>query len=258
MIRVSVVSLKGGVGKTTIVANLATALAQLGNRVLAVDLDPQNSVRLHLGIEPDEVAGIAPQTLSQGEWGDVLYHTVYGVDVLPFGEVPDATRDTLEQSLKSRPNWLQDGLQSAADSAYSFVIMDTPSTSSLFLEHALRWADNVLVAMLADAASFALVPSIQSRIEKQCVRNSDFQGSYFVLNQMDVRRQLDRDIRDLCEQFFDRSFLDIGIHNDAAVREALAQQRPLLDYATNAQAAHDIQRLAKWLNGHLMTDRAAI
>lgn len=258
MIRVSVVSLKGGVGKTTIVANMAAALAQLGNRVLAVDLDPQNSVRLHLGVEPDEVAGIAYQTLSQKEWRDVLYHTVYGVDVLPFGELSPAEHDALAQSVRGQPDWLQDGLQNTAASSYSVLLMDTPSTSSPFLEHALRWANVVLVAMLADAASFALVASIQSQIEKYCAINSHFKGSYYFLNQLDVRRQLDRDIHDLCEQLFARSFLDIGIHNDAAVREALAQQRPLLDYAANAQAAHDIQHLAGWLNSHLMTERAVI
>jgi cellulose biosynthesis protein BcsQ len=41
---------KGGVGKTTLAANLACGLAGLGARVVALDLDPQNALRLHFGV----------------------------------------------------------------------------------------------------------------------------------------------------------------------------------------------------------------
>ena len=47
---ICVSSPKGGVGKTTLVANLAYALARAGNKVLALDLDVQNSLRLHFGV----------------------------------------------------------------------------------------------------------------------------------------------------------------------------------------------------------------
>jgi chromosome partitioning protein len=54
MRRIAVINQKGGVGKTTTVANLGVALARLGQRVLLVDLDPQAHLSLHLGIEPSQ------------------------------------------------------------------------------------------------------------------------------------------------------------------------------------------------------------
>lgn len=41
---------KGGVGKTTVAAHVAALLAQRGHKVIAIDLDPQNALRLHLGV----------------------------------------------------------------------------------------------------------------------------------------------------------------------------------------------------------------
>ena len=54
---ITVVSAKGGVGKTTLAANLASVLAARGRRVIALDLDPQNALRLHFGIPLDSIDG---------------------------------------------------------------------------------------------------------------------------------------------------------------------------------------------------------
>ncbi|MEI7537803.1 MAG: AAA family ATPase, partial [Comamonadaceae bacterium] len=54
---IAFISGKGGVGKTTLAANVAIALAQEGKRVLLIDLDVQNALRLHLGMDPLDIAG---------------------------------------------------------------------------------------------------------------------------------------------------------------------------------------------------------
>ena len=55
---IAFISGKGGVGKSTLAANTAVALTQRRKRVLLIDLDPQNAQRLHLGMDPDEIAGL--------------------------------------------------------------------------------------------------------------------------------------------------------------------------------------------------------
>ena len=56
---IAVASPKGGVGKTTCAAHLAYGIAAAGYRTLALDLDPQNSLRLHFGIPLGEAGGLA-------------------------------------------------------------------------------------------------------------------------------------------------------------------------------------------------------
>ena len=61
----AVLNQKGGVGKTTTVVNTAAALAAMGRRVLALDLDPQAHLTIHLGLEPQTVVGGAYHVLIQ-------------------------------------------------------------------------------------------------------------------------------------------------------------------------------------------------
>ena len=57
MRRIAIINQKGGVGKTTTAVNLAAALAECGQRVCVIDLDPQAHATTHLGIEPDGKSG---------------------------------------------------------------------------------------------------------------------------------------------------------------------------------------------------------
>ena len=109
---ISVVSAKGGVGKTTLTANLATALHRLGvPTVLVVDLDPQNALGLHFGADPGALAGVSRASLSGDSWGSVCQQSPSGVHVLPYGVVNEADRVAFERHLEAHPDWLAQQLQ---------------------------------------------------------------------------------------------------------------------------------------------------
>lgn len=87
---IAVVNQKGGVAKTTTVANLGVALAQVGQRVLLVDSDPQGSLTISLGQDPDALTGRtlheAMVLADEGKHKDlqaVVRPNQQGVDLIP-------------------------------------------------------------------------------------------------------------------------------------------------------------------------------
>jgi chromosome partitioning protein len=65
MRKIAVLNQKGGVGKTTSVVNIAAALANMGERTLVIDLDPQGHLTTHFGVNPDMVHAGSYRVLTQ-------------------------------------------------------------------------------------------------------------------------------------------------------------------------------------------------
>ena len=69
---ICVCSPKGGVGKTTLAANLAWALARAGSKVLALDFDVQNALRLHFGVPLSDERGYVAKALELHDWSQCV------------------------------------------------------------------------------------------------------------------------------------------------------------------------------------------
>src|SRR5438132_8147705 len=81
---IAVANQKGGVAKTTTVASLGAALAELGARVLLVDLDPQACLTFSLGLDPEAVElSVHDVLLGRVSAGMAVQHTSDGPDLLP-------------------------------------------------------------------------------------------------------------------------------------------------------------------------------
>ena len=76
---------KGGVGKTTLAANVASGLSRAGQKVIALDLDPQNTLRLHFGVALGDKRGFTNGLIQQSDWRASLHQTASGVALLAYG-----------------------------------------------------------------------------------------------------------------------------------------------------------------------------
>lgn len=242
-----VASPKGGVGKTTISANLASALAQEGQRVLIIDLDPQNAMRLHFEMPLDDMRGLVAPTLAGEDWLGSVYQSAFNVDCVAYGICSEAERIQLETVFAQRPDFLAEQVMRLANAAggYDHVIIDTPPGASVYLHRALTLADLAMVVLLADAASFATIPKMESLVREYCGRQRP--EVYYLVNQMDGHKLLKRDVEGLLRQSLKTRLVPVSIHYDSAVEEALACNQPVLEYASYAAASQDIERVAKWL-----------
>lgn len=240
---IAFISGKGGVGKTTMAANVAMALAQRGKRVGLIDLDPQNAMRLHLGMDPEEIAGLVREGISPHS----LFDSPYGLKFIPFGRVTESELEEFEAGLETHPNWVADGIASLHTENFDFVLIDTPPGPSVYLQQALQVAQRVLVVVLADAASYASIPKIMRLVDQYTTDRDDFFGANVLLNQMPAQGNLAHHVRTALYSDYAEKMVPAAVHKDALVAQALAYERPVLEYEPGCKASLDIQYVADWV-----------
>lgn len=240
---IAFVSGKGGVGKSTLAVNVAVGLALRGKRVLLIDLDPQNSQRLHLGMDPDEIAGLTREGIAQTS----IFDSPFGIQFIPFGRVNEAELEEFEAEIKKHPNWVADGIAALDPQAFDYVVLDTPPGPTVFLKQALMAANRALVVVLADAASYATIPKIFSLIEEYTTGRTDFFGANLLINQMPVQNKLAHQVRSALFAHYADRLAPVAVHKDPRVAQALGFERPVLQYEPTCKASLDIQDVADWL-----------
>lgn len=149
---IAVANQKGGVAKTTTVASLGVALAELGQRVLLVDLDPQACLTFSLGLDPDELAvSVHDVLVGRSEIGAVVASTEEGVRLLPAtidlagAEAQLLTRTGREFVLRAALTQLGDD--------FDVILLDCPPSLGVLTINALTAAHEVLIPLQCETLS---------------------------------------------------------------------------------------------------------
>lgn len=243
------VSPKGGVGKTMIAANLAAGLAKNRNYdVIAVDLDPQNMLRLHLGGDVADGHGFVKSVGNIESWGGALKEdSNSGVITLPYGQLSSGKSIKKDSVIRQKPELLWKPLVRMAASPRMVVVVDTPPGPSVMLQAILPHVDLLLTVLAADAASAVLYSNIATGKIYSEVRNV---RRGYVLNQFDPMTRLGRVICSGLSEKIGNSLFGI-VHRDEYVGEALAMQQPVPDYAPLSRAAADLNDLSERVHRYL-------
>ena len=225
---------KGGTGKTTTAAALATAAASDGQKVLCIDLDPQGQLSYTLGADLDR-PGSYELLEGHAAIDDLIQETGQGVSIIPASW--NLQIITTYRGSARRLQTAIEGLQRDFD----VIVIDTPPTAGELQYNALQAATGLIVPLLADAYNLQSLAQIMDTAGQIMEANPDLDVSGLILTQYDGRSILARQMRDTIIQEADAAGVPFlgTIRQGIAVKEAAALQRSLFEYAPKCKPAKD-------------------
>jgi len=229
---------KGGVGKTTTTVNLAASLAQLNQRVLLVDLDPQGNATMGSGINKSKLnATIYQVLLGLSDVQTVRQRSDNGnYDVLPANrELAGAEVEMVE--LENRENRLRLALK-AIDAEYDFILIDCPPALSMLTLNGLCSAHGVIIPMQCEYYALEGLSDLANTIKKVHKNlNSDLEIVGLLRVMFDPRMTLSQQVSDQLEQHFGEKVFKTVIPRNIRLAEAPSYGMPGVNFDPASKGA---------------------
>lgn len=250
---IAVVNQKGGCGKTTVSINLASALAEAGQRVLLLDLDPQSHCAVGLAVPEEQIEQSIYDVLISRSRNEPIKLTEILWQICDRLELAPASLDlsAFEQQMigiNERETCLKEALDDVKDN-YDYTIVDCPPAVSLLTFNALMAATDVIVPV--ETGYFAL-HGLSKQLETLSIlrRRCEQQVNVKVLASMyDIRTKMAREIlADLRSRFGDKMFNTIICFN-TKIKEASSFGQPISEYDSASKGKKDFSALAEEILG---------
>lgn len=247
--KIAVINQKGGVGKTTAVIHLSSALARLGQQVLVVDMDPQANASAALGLQyPHEVIWTTAKLLSDTKDRLPLtpwYETIEKNVSLIYGHI---SLTKVERQLMSAgmPQFrLRNQLRRMAVGE-RIILIDCPPSLSLLTVNALVAADSYLVP-LQSGSTFSMdgYEDLEELIEEVRTVNSDLRTLGILINQFDGRKTIHKEMFAAVSERFGDLVLQPTIKLTAKIEEAPAVKKSIFQHDRKSPSAADFMDLGR-------------
>jgi chromosome partitioning protein len=242
----AVANQKGGVGKTTTVSSIGAAYAELGQRVLLVDLDPQACLTFSLGLEPQELEATTYQVLlGKADPRDAVQHIPDGMHLLPAG-IELAGCEAVLAPLPDRETRLRDALAGLAGE-YDQIIVDCPPALGLLTLNGLVAAHDLLVPVQAELLAFRGVDQLLDTVEYevQARHNPGLQVLGVLPTQYDPRTRHAKQVVAAISDTYQLPVLTPAIPRSVRFAEAPASGRTVLATARRSRGAEAYRELAR-------------
>lgn len=250
---IAVINQKGGVGKTTVAINLASAMAHRGQRTLLVDVDPQSHCAVGLAVPEEQIEQSMFDVLigqARGEplrVGEILWKISERFELAP-STIDLATFETQTTGLAERENCLRDVLLQLRNE-FDYVVIDCPPSVGLLTFNALRAANDVIVPVEMGYFSLhGLSKQLETlnALSQQCPERANV----MVLASMyDIRTKMAREILGELRKHFADRMLKTVVNFNTKLKEAASLGQPISEYDSASKGFKDFLALADELVG---------
>lgn len=243
---IAIANQKGGVGKTTTSVNLGAGLAQVGKKVLLVDIDAQGNATTGVGIEKSELDQCIYNVLVEDAdvQGAIRKTATENLDVLPATIQLAGAEIELVPTI-SREVRLQRALQPIRDE-YEYIIIDCPPSLGLLTINALTAADSVIIPVQCEYYALEGLSQLLNTVrlvQKHLNKNLAIQG--VLLTMLDARTNLGIQVIDEVKKYFrDKVYRSI-IPRNVRLSEAPSHGKPIMQYDAKSRGAEVYLDLAE-------------
>ena len=249
----TVVSQKGGVGKTTTAVNVAAAFANRGIKTLLVDVDPQGAVRHALGLRADRTLGMADYLLGDEPLSAVVQASSQPwLRVLTAGSVAERGDHAEYLRAVSAPGRL-DELMARATGRGHVVVLDTPPGLGPVTRAVLAVTDHVLVPLQCEPLALQTSGQLLRGIAEASKHRPSLQVAGIVLTMYDAANPTcERIARLVREQLPEELVFPVQIPRSNAAADSMAAGQPLVLHVPDDAASRAYVALADILAGRVL------
>jgi chromosome partitioning protein len=246
---ISVINQKGGVGKTTTVINLATALAELGKKILVIDLDPQGNATTGLGVSnSNNEKNIYKVIIGQTNPNNCIQPScVKNLDLIGS----NVNLSGLEVETATNPKrafLLKEILEQNEDifSKYENIFIDCPPSLSLLTVMSLVIADELLVPLQTEFFALEGISQLVKTIERVKVNlNPNLNIRGILLTMFDKRNKLSTQVDEEARKYFKDKVYKTVIPRNVRLSEAPSHGVPCIIYDRTCLGSKSYLELAK-------------
>jgi chromosome partitioning protein len=245
---IAIANQKGGVGKTTTAVNLGSGLAELGQRILLIDLDPQANATSSFGLQAVEQTSLYEPLLGGASITERIFPTRSDALFIVPADIDLAGAEVEIARMPDHLTRLAGALKPLhTDETFDFVLLDCPPSLGILMSNALAAADELLTPIQCEYFALEGLVKIVRLVEQ--VRDSGanvrLELGGIVMTMFDGRTNLSEQVVAEVREHFGERVYETVIPRSVRLSEAPSFGKSILEYAPNGAAAIAYRALAR-------------